>query len=57
VKAARKADGEETGARVDGAPASPLPGFAARPDSTEQAIEGTGVAEARNATEDLPRQA
>ena len=35
---------------------SPVPGFVDQPDPGEEAIEGSGVAEARNAVEDLPRQ-
>ena len=35
---------------------SPVPGFVDQPDPVEEAVEGSGVAEARNAVEDLPRQ-
>lgn len=45
-------DGEAT----DPALRSPLPGFVDRADAVEEAIEGSGVSEARNAVEDLPRQ-
>ena len=37
-------------------PGSAVPGFVDHADPVEQAIEGAGVAEARNAAEDLPRQ-
>jgi len=36
--------------------ASAVPGFVPEPDPNEWVIEGGGVAEARNAREDLPRQ-
>lgn len=44
------------GASTDPALHSPLPGFVDRADPVEQVVEGSGVAEARNAVEDLPRQ-
>ncbi|WP_424134302.1 hypothetical protein [Roseomonas chloroacetimidivorans] len=40
----------------DPAMRSAIPGFVDRADSTEDFVEGPGVAEARNAIEDLPRQ-
>lgn len=43
-------------AHADPALRSPLPGFVDHPDETESRIEGEGVANARNAMEDLPRQ-
>jgi len=47
--------------RDDGAAADPaldpaVPGFTPGPDAAERAVEGEGVAEARTAIEDLPRQ-
>ena len=47
--------GEGAGA-ADPALDSAVPGFVDRADTTEQAIEGQAVSEARNAIEDLPRQ-
>jgi len=46
----------KNGDESDPALRSSVPGFVAQPDPVEEAIEGSGVAEARNAVEDLPRQ-
>ena len=46
----------KNGDESDPALRSAVPGFVAQPDPVEEAIEGSGVAEARNAVEDLPRQ-
>ncbi|MCR0980945.1 hypothetical protein [Roseomonas populi] len=41
---------------ADPATRSPIPAFVDQPDATEAFVEGEGVAQARNAAEDLPRQ-
>lgn len=49
----------ETGAEggpEDPAARSGIPGFGDHADPVEEAVEGAGVAEGRNAAEDLPRQ-
>ncbi|MBP0447099.1 hypothetical protein J8J14_20185 [Roseomonas sp. SSH11] len=47
---------EKDPTHADPALKSPLPGFVDHPDPVESRIEGEGVATARNAIEDLPRQ-
>ncbi|HEY8611787.1 MAG TPA: hypothetical protein VIL69_10915 [Roseomonas sp.] len=47
---------KEANPGADPAMRSAVPGFVAEPDPTEVFVEGPGVAEARNAREDLPRQ-
>ncbi|TPG58996.1 hypothetical protein EAH89_06440 [Roseomonas nepalensis] len=49
-------EGLKDGEVTDPALRSPLPGFVDQADAVEEAIEGSGVSEARNAVEDLPRQ-
>ena len=49
-------EGLKDGVNADPAVHSPIPGFVDQADPVEQAVEGAGVAEARNAIEDLPRQ-
>lgn len=55
-RASERDEGLEDGTTTDPSPRSPLPGFVDQADPVEEAVEGTGVAEARNAVEDLPRQ-
>lgn len=49
-------EGLKNGTTTDPSLQSPLPGFVDQADPVEEAVEGAGVAEARNAVEDLPRQ-